>query len=87
MKHAVEIEFEDDLLLNVGMSAEQFSREARFLLAAKLYELGRITSGKAAQLCGRTRVGFLMALSEIGVPASNLRPEDVEYDIRFGRDG
>ncbi len=40
------IEYGDDLLYRLGLSREKFSDEAKFLLAAKLYELGRLSSGK-----------------------------------------
>jgi predicted HTH domain antitoxin len=33
--------------------------EARYLLALKLYELGKISSGKAAKIAGTNRVVFL----------------------------
>ena len=32
-----------------------FSRELRVLAAVKLYELGRLSSGRAAELAGMTR--------------------------------
>jgi len=35
----------------------------RFLLAAKLYELGRVTSGRAADIAGVDRVDFIEKLS------------------------
>jgi hypothetical protein len=35
-----------------GTWPELTEEEARFLLAAKLYELGKLTSGQAACLCG-----------------------------------
>ncbi|MCG6941611.1 MAG: UPF0175 family protein [Thiohalocapsa sp.] len=35
--------------------------QGRFLLALKLFELGRISSGKAAILSGMGRVEFLLA--------------------------
>jgi hypothetical protein len=38
------------------MSDAEFADELRFLAAAKLYELGRLSSGKAAQLAGMTRL-------------------------------
>jgi predicted HTH domain antitoxin len=57
------------------MSDAEFADEVRFLAAAKLYELGRLPSGKAAQLAGMGRVEFLHALARIGVPAINLRDE------------
>ena len=63
------------------MSDSEFARELPFLAAAKLYELGRLSSGKAAQLAGMERVEFLYALGRVGVPAINLRDEEVEYEI------
>jgi predicted HTH domain antitoxin len=38
-----------------------FSRELPILAAVKLYELGRLSSGRAAELAGMTRVEFLMS--------------------------
>ena len=44
------IEYSDDLLRRSGISRENFANEARFLLAAKLYEIGRLSSGEAAMM-------------------------------------
>jgi predicted HTH domain antitoxin len=63
------------------MSDAQFAEEVRFLAAAKLYELGRLSSGKAAQLAGMGRVEFLYALVRVGVPAINLRDEEIDAEI------
>ena len=35
------IEYPDDLLVALGSTAEQFEQEAKFALAAKLFELGK----------------------------------------------
>ena len=83
MPHRLEIEYGDDLLLSVGLTKDEFNREARFLLAAKLYELGRLTSGQAARLCGKYRVEFLLSLPRAGVSISNLRAEDAELEKEF----
>lgn len=87
MSHTLTIEYDDDLLFNLGVSNEQFSAEAKFLLAAKLYELGRLSSGQAAQLAGTSRVQFLLSLSRIGVPMSNLQAEDLESELKFALNG
>jgi predicted HTH domain antitoxin len=87
MVHELTIRYGDDLLASVGMSAPRFEEEAKLLLAAKLYELGRVSSGQAASLCGLTRVGFLLALNRLGLPASNLALEDVGEDVGFARHG
>lgn len=48
------------------MSAAAFEREARTALAVKLYELGRLTSGQAAELAGIPRVVFLLSCPQYG---------------------
>ena len=63
------------------------TKRRAFLLAAKLYELGRLSSGHAAKLCGKDRVGFLLSLPRAGVSISNLRPEDADAEVRFLRRG
>ena len=54
-----------------------FAEEARFLLATKLFEQGRISSGKAGRLCGMGRVEFLLAASRSGVPVVDLRDDEL----------
>jgi predicted HTH domain antitoxin len=68
------------------LSDSEFARELRFLAAAKLYELGRLSSGKAARLAGLERVAFLHELGRIGVPAINLREEEAEAEVQAARD-
>ena len=80
------IEYTDDLLYRLGVSREKFPDEAKFLLAAKLYELGRLSSGEAAHLANKSRVEFLFALSNIGLPMSNLREENLAEELRFAID-
>ena len=86
-KHELKIEYGDELLASLGLTRDEFNAEARFLLAAKLYELGRLTSGQAARLCGKGRVDFLHSLPRIGVSMSNLRPEDALSEVEFLQNG
>ena len=85
MRHSMTIEYGDDVLVGMGLSPDEFSREARFLLAAKLYELGRVTSGQAARLSGQERVEFLLSLKRVGVPVSNISADDADAEIAFAR--
>jgi predicted HTH domain antitoxin len=39
-----------------------FAREMRVLTAVKWYELGRLSSGRAAELAGMARVEFLLEM-------------------------
>lgn len=86
MQNTLTIEYTDDLLFALGVSDQEFSAEARLLLAAKLYELGRISSGQAAHLAQMSRVEFLLSLARLGVPMSNLKTEDLTAESNFALD-
>jgi predicted HTH domain antitoxin len=85
--HSLTIEYGDDILFSAGMPRSEFDAEARLLLAGKLYELGRLSSGQAAKLCGKGRVDFLLSLPRVGISVSNLRPEDAASEVEFMRRG
>lgn len=81
----IAIDYPDELLVSLGTSAEQFEKEARFALAAKLYEQGRLSSGKAAQIAGLDRVTFLLSLQHVHVPAIDLDESELEHEARYAR--
>ena len=85
MKQAV-IPYPAGLPQILKLSDSEFARELRLLAAAKLYELGRLSSGKAARLAGLDRVAFLHELDKIGVLAINLREEEAEAEVQAARD-
>lgn len=87
MQNTLTIEYADDLLFTLGVSNQEFNEEAKFLLAAKLYELGKISSGQAAKLSNKTRVEFLFTLTGSGVSVSNLREEDLRSELDFALNG
>ena len=68
----IQIEVPESVLLSTGQSQEEFVREARFLLALKLFELGRLSAGKAAEMCGQNRADFILLAGRSGVPVADL---------------
>jgi predicted HTH domain antitoxin len=58
----VTIDVPEKVLLAEKTDAAAFAKELRILAAVKLYELGRLSSGRAAELAAMQRVGFLLAL-------------------------
>jgi predicted HTH domain antitoxin len=58
-----------------------FSDEVRYLLALKLFEQGRISSGKAGRLAGLGRVEFLLAASRDGVAVVDMTDEELAEEF------
>jgi len=87
MAHTLTVEYGDEVLFATGQSPSEFADEARLLLAAKLYDLGRLSSGQASKLCGMPRIAFLAALPRVGVKGSNLSVDDVDDELAFAKHG
>ena len=75
------IPYPSDLLLSLKVSPERFERDARLLLAIKLYELGRVTTGTAAQIAGMDRVLFIFELAKFGLSAIGVDADELEGDF------
>ena len=75
------IDLPESVLLTTGQSQEAFVKEAKFLLALKMFELGRISSGRAAEIGGMPRVDFLLSAGRMGVPISDI--DDSEMSREF----
>ena len=70
------------LLLDPAQSLAGLARRSQFLLALKYFELGELTSGQAAQMCGLGRPAFLLEASRHGVAVAELDPDELasEFD-------
>jgi hypothetical protein len=55
----IQVSFPGELEFALKMQQPEIANEMRRLAIIKLYELGRLSSGKAAQLLGISRVAFL----------------------------
>lgn len=79
--HTLTISYPEDLLLSLKKSPSEFEADARLLLAIKLYELRRISTGRAAQLAGMERVAFMFALGRFGLSPIGLDPGELAEDV------
>jgi len=57
----------ESVLQAENTDGDTFAREVCLLAAVKLYELGRLSSGRATELAGMSRVEFLMNLGRYKV--------------------
>lgn len=72
------IEVPEKVLLAEKTDEVTFARELRILAAVKLYELGRLSSGRAAELAGMPRVEFLLTLERYKVFPFEAELRDLE---------
>ena len=84
-ENALTIKYSEDVLLSLKETREEFEEEARYLLALKLYELGKISSGKAAKMAGLSRVEFLMRLKKYKVSPFQMDLEEILEEARSDR--
>jgi predicted HTH domain antitoxin len=55
--------------------------EARLILAVKLFELGRLSCGKAAEFAGFSKRTFIEVLGQQGVAVLNTPVDELARDI------
>jgi len=65
--HLLPIPHFDDLQLASGRTVPELERELRLLLAVKLFELKRVSIGRAADIAGLGKVAFMNELGRMGV--------------------
>ncbi len=79
------IAYPSEILWALQKEPEEFEAEARLLLALKLYETGKLSTGLAAKLAGIPRVTFLFLLGQHGLSPFGVEPEELEEDLENAR--
>ena len=81
MAKVMTLEYPEDLELAVQTTPEEFEAQVRLMAALKMFELGKLSSGKAAQLAGLSRVEFFEMCGRYRVPVFNYSPEELEAEL------
>ena len=83
MKNQYQVSFPVELAFSLKMQEQEFAEEVKKLFLVKLYELGKISSGKAGELLGLTRIGFLEMLRLYNISIFNdLTEETLLNDLQ-----
>ena len=85
MTRSLTIDYGDEVLLVLGLSPDQFREEAKILIAVKLYEMGRLSTGAAAKFAGVPKPLFLTKLADYGVATFDLSDEELRRDMTHAR--
>lgn len=79
------IEYSSEVLWALQQEPAEFESEARLLLALKLYETGKLSTGLAAQLADVPRSTFIFELGKRGLSPFGQSPEEIEEDLANAR--
>jgi predicted HTH domain antitoxin len=78
----ITLEYPEDLELAVQTTPEELNAQIRLMAALKMFELGKLSSGKAAELAGMSRVVFLEQCGRYRVSVFNYPPEELEAELQ-----
>lgn len=76
------LEYPDDLELAVQTTPDELDAQIRLMAALKMFELGKLSSGKAAELAGMSRVAFLEQCGRYRVSVYNYPPEELASELQ-----
>lgn len=68
------------ITINLPNTIDLGDKEAKMALASKLYELGKLSLGQAAELTGYSKETFMELLGDYGVSLVNYPPSDIIKD-------
>jgi predicted HTH domain antitoxin len=74
--------YPDDLADSVRLTPDELGAQLRLMAALKMFELGKLSSGKAAELAGVSRGEFFDACARYRVAVFNYPPETIEDELR-----
>jgi predicted HTH domain antitoxin len=77
--NALEIHASREVLDIVGATDE---RDLLFFLCAKLFEAGKLSMGRAAEICAMPYAEFMMKLGTVGVPVISYSDEELQDELR-----
>lgn len=66
----------------VHLTKEEIEQHIRLMAAIKMFELGKISSGKAAELAGMSRIEFFEVCGRYRVSIFNYPPEEIEEELK-----
>ena len=80
----ITMKLDQDVLSALRRSPDEFANEMRLAAAIHWYKRGKVSQEKAAQVAGRDRTDFLLALAREGEDAFVVDFADLERELQRG---
>jgi predicted HTH domain antitoxin len=78
----ITVQYPDEFELALQATPEELEAQIRLMAALKMFELGKLSSGQAAELAGLSRVEFFEMCGRYRVSVLNYPPEEMEAELR-----
>ncbi len=76
------LRYPEGLEMAVQTTPEELEAQILFMATLKMFELGKLSSGKAAELAGLSRVEFFEMCGRYRVSIFNYPPEELEAELQ-----
>ena len=78
---SITVDVPETLLFKWDGSKETIKKELQKMLAIRLFEVGVVTTGQAAEMCGMNRVDFMFELSSKGIPIVDWTEKEIQSEL------
>lgn len=78
----IEIEIPEEILANLKQSTDEFKKDLKLTMAVELYKKGKLSLGKATELSGFSKMGFIDMLNYRGEPVFNYTDDEIDMEIQ-----
>ena len=79
------VQYPDKLLQASGKSRGDLEQELKFQLAVRLFDVGELSLGQAAEVAGLPKVRFMDELGRLKIPIIRLEGEELEAELNAVR--
>jgi len=83
MEETLTIQIPGEVRQILNRTPEELGRDLRLYAALMLFNLGKLSSGAAAEMAGVPRVMFLDLCAEYDIPISQLTSDDLQWELNL----
>ena len=65
------------------MDEENLERDIRLFAAIKLYEIGKLSIGKASELANVNKIKFIELLGDYNIPTVDYPPDELDEELNL----
>jgi predicted HTH domain antitoxin len=81
MQEVLTVPIPGEIRQMLNRTTEELARDMRLYAALMLFQLGKLSSGAAAEMAGVPRVMFLDLCAEYDIPVSQITSDDLHREL------